>query len=85
MQVNLAEAKNQLPHLIVAMEQGEEVILARDGVPVAKLIKYEPPKIKPPGAWKGKVSYSPDWNTPETNAEVEKIFARSHAPRGNAV
>jgi prevent-host-death family protein len=74
MQVNLAEAKNLLPNLIDAVEQGEEVILARDGVPVVRLVKYSAPKVKPPGAWKGKVPYSDEWNTPETNAEVERLF-----------
>lgn len=74
MQVNLAEAKNLLPNLIAAVEHGEEVILARDGIPVAKLVQYEAPKIKPPGAWKEMVSYSEEWNSPETNAEIERLF-----------
>ncbi len=74
MQVNLAEAKNILPNLISALEQGEEVVLARDGVPVARLVRYQAPKVKPPGAWKGKVPYSEDWNSLETNAMIEELF-----------
>jgi prevent-host-death family protein len=74
MQVDLPEAKNRLPSLITAVEQGEEVILTRDGVPVARLVKYGAAKVKPPGAWKSKISYSQEWNTPETNAEIERLF-----------
>jgi antitoxin (DNA-binding transcriptional repressor) of toxin-antitoxin stability system len=60
------------------MEQGEEVILAREGVPIARLVKYEAPKVKSPGAWKGKVRYSTEWNTPETNAEIGQLFLESN-------
>lgn len=58
MQVNMLEAKNCLSSLIVAAEQGEEVVIARNGVPVAKIVKYDAPRIKPPGAWQGKVPSS---------------------------
>jgi antitoxin (DNA-binding transcriptional repressor) of toxin-antitoxin stability system len=77
MQVNLPEATNLLPKLIIAMEQGEDVILAREGVPVARLVRYDPPKVKPPGAWKGKAPYSSTWNTQETNAEIGQLFLES--------
>lgn len=70
MKVNILDAKNRLSSLIVAAERDEEVVLARNGVPVAKIVKYTPPKVSPPGAWKGKVAYSNDWNSNETNAEV---------------
>ena len=49
-------------------------MLARNGIPIAKIFKYEPPKIKPLGAWKGKVAYSEDWNSPATNAAIERLF-----------
>lgn len=74
MQVNLLEAKNRLSSLIVAAEQGEEVVIARNGVPVAKIVKYDAPRIKAPGAWQGKVPYSTDWNSAQTNTEVERLF-----------
>jgi prevent-host-death family protein len=77
MKVNILDAKNRLSSLIVAAERDEEVVLARNGVPVAKIVKYTAPKVMPPGAWKGKVAYSADWNSAETNAEVEHLFADS--------
>lgn len=74
MQVNMLEAKHRLSSLIVAAEQGEEVVIARNGIPVAKIVKYDAPRIKPPGAWRGKVAYSTDWNSAQTNTEVEHLF-----------
>jgi prevent-host-death family protein len=77
MQVNMLEAKNALSRLVAAAERGEDVILARDGKPVAKIVRYQSPKVNPPGAWKGKVKVSPDWDCPETNAEVAALFEES--------
>jgi prevent-host-death family protein len=74
MQVNMLEAKNRLSSLIVAAEQGEEVLIARNGVPVAKIIPYQPMRVNPPGAWKNLMPYSSEWNSVETNAEVEHLF-----------
>jgi len=75
MQVNILEAKNRLSSLIIAAERDEEVVIARNGVPVAKIIKYTAPKVALPGAWKGRVAYSADWDGAETNAEIERLFA----------
>jgi predicted RNase H-like HicB family nuclease len=35
------------------------------------------PKIKPPGAWKGKVEYSKDFDAPQTNLAIERCFLDS--------
>lgn len=80
MQVNIPEAQNCLSSLIIAAEQGEEVLIARNGLPIAKIIKYAPPKVMPPGAWKGRVAYADDWDSPTTNAEIELLFTSDHAP-----
>lgn len=77
MQINMLEAKNNLSALIVAVERDEEVIIARSGIPVAKIIKYRAPKVASPGIWKGKVPYSADWNSPEANADVKSLFVGS--------
>ena len=76
MQVNLTEAGNSLSSLIVAVEQGEEVLITREGLLVAKIVKYDAPRVKPPGAWKGKVVYPRDWNFVETNAAIENLFSK---------
>ena len=74
MQVNMLEAKNRLSTLIVAAERNEEVVIARNGVPVAKIVKYIAPKVADPGIWKGLGSYASDWNSAETNNEIEQLF-----------
>jgi prevent-host-death family protein len=38
--VNVHDAKTQLSRLLAAVESGEEVVIARRGKPVAKLVKY---------------------------------------------
>ena len=53
MQINMLETKNRLSTLIVAVERDEEVVIARNGVPVAKIVKYIAPKVAAPGIWKG--------------------------------
>jgi prevent-host-death family protein len=44
MQVNILEAKNQLSKLVKAAASGEEVIIASNGKPVAKLVPVEGPR-----------------------------------------
>jgi prevent-host-death family protein len=74
MQVNMLQAKSQLSSLIVAAERGEEVLIARNGVPVARILPYQPPRIKAPGAWRGQVPYSTEWRSEETDRLVADLF-----------
>jgi prevent-host-death family protein len=74
MQVNMLEAKNRLSSLIVAAERDEEVVIARNGVPVAKIVKYTAPKVAAPGAWKGLVAYASDFDAVETNIKIQQLF-----------
>lgn len=41
--VNVGQAKTELSRLLARVEAGEEVEIARDGVPVARLVRIEPP------------------------------------------
>lgn len=75
MQVNMLEAKNRLSSLIVAAERDEEVVIARNGIPVAKIVKYKASKVAPPGFWKNQIAYASNWNTDEINSEIEQLFA----------
>lgn len=52
MLVNVLEAKTNLSKLMAAAVAGEEVILANRGQPIARIVKYEAPKVlRKPGAW----------------------------------
>jgi prevent-host-death family protein len=41
MRVNVGEAKTNLSQLLARVEAGEDVEIARDGVPVARLVQIE--------------------------------------------
>lgn len=63
--INIHEAKTQLSKLIEAVEAGEEIIIARAGKPVAKLVPYKPVKpVRTPGLMKGKIWIGEDFNDP---------------------
>jgi prevent-host-death family protein len=62
-QINIHEAKAQLSRLLEEVESGEEVVIARAGKPVARLVKYEEPAgRRQPGGWKGQVWLAPDFD-----------------------
>ena len=42
--VGMHEAKTRLSQLVAAVESGEEVVLERRGVPVARIVVFEKPK-----------------------------------------
>ena len=71
---NIHEAKTHLSKLVERVEAGEEIVIARAGKPVARLVPYvEPAKPRrKPGAWKGKVWISPDFDKVDT--EIEALF-----------
>ncbi len=54
--VNVHEAKTQLSRLLAQVEAGEEVVIARNGKPVAKLVACKPKRKPQPGVMKGLVS-----------------------------
>lgn len=77
MQVSVANAKNKLPELIKAVENGEQVTICRRGVPVVDIVRTEEPGRKKPqfGTMKGKIQINdPDWWKPMTDKEVEDLF-----------
>jgi prevent-host-death family protein len=61
-QVNIHEAKTQLSRLIA---DGEEVVIARYGEPVARLVPIRPPMPKRvPGSAHGKFTVPPEFFEP---------------------
>jgi prevent-host-death family protein len=51
--VNVYEAKTQLSKLLEAASRGEEVVIARNGEPVARLVAYTAAR-RAPGAARGR-------------------------------
>lgn len=60
--VNIYEAKTQLSRLIERALRGEDVVIARAGAPVVRLVKWEPPRNRVAGVWEGKVSIADDFD-----------------------
>ena len=60
---NIHEAKTHLSRLIESVIAGEEVVIAKAGKPLVKLIPYEVNKQpRQPGGWEGKVTMSDDFD-----------------------
>lgn len=63
--VNIHEAKTHLSRLLVRVRGGEEVVIAKAGKPVARLVPYEElPANRVPGTAKGQLKILPDFDQP---------------------
>ncbi len=71
MDVSTAEAKNRLPELIRAVEEGEVVVITRHGRPVAQLAPPPAPERKARfDGMKGRIRLLPGWDDPITEEEL---------------
>jgi prevent-host-death family protein len=62
---NLYDAKTNLSHLVDRAAAGEEIIIAKNGVPLARLVPllaHAAPRT--PGGWEGRVAISDDFDAP---------------------
>jgi prevent-host-death family protein len=75
--VNVYEAKTQLSRLLEQVERGEEVIVARSGRPIARLVPYAsgrgPRRL---GLLAGKVWVAPDFDG--YDQEIVSMFEGDH-------
>jgi prevent-host-death family protein len=63
--VNIYEAKTKLSKLVDEAAQGEDVIIARNGKPVARLTPLKPEKLPARfGLLKGKIWIADDFDAP---------------------
>jgi prevent-host-death family protein len=61
---NISEAKAELSELIELAQKGEEVVIAKAGKAVVRLVLYEgPTETRKPGSLKGKIRIAPDFDT----------------------
>lgn len=61
--VNVHEAKTHLSRLLEAVESGEEIVIARAGKPVARLVRDEGPRFtRQAGSWRGRVVMADDFD-----------------------
>lgn len=74
-QFNIHDAKTNLSRIIERVERGEEVVISRAGTPVAKVVPLSRRVNRTGrGSLRGRVELSPEWDSPETNAEIARDF-----------
>jgi prevent-host-death family protein len=62
---NLYEAKSSLSRLVDRAAAGEEIIIAKAGHPVARLVPFQGPRRpRRPGGWEGRVRIREDFDAP---------------------
>jgi prevent-host-death family protein len=63
--VNVHEAKTHLSKLLAEVGRGEEIVIARAGKPVARLVPLEPRRApRQPGSAKGQIWIADDFDAP---------------------
>ncbi|HEX4603229.1 MAG TPA: type II toxin-antitoxin system prevent-host-death family antitoxin [Candidatus Angelobacter sp.] len=77
MKVSVADAKNKLPKLIKAVENGEQVTITRRGAPVVDIVRTAKPARKKRmfGTMRGKIKiHDRNWWKPMTDEEVDAFL-----------
>ena len=70
--VNVHEAKTHLSRLLERVAGGEEILIARNGQPIAKLVAVSAPQRKP-GRLKGKIRIGENFDAP-LPASIARAF-----------
>jgi len=70
---NIHQAKSDLSKLIAAVLAGKDVVIAKAGQPVVKLVKFDNDKIMSSyGILKGKINVPDNFN--DEDREINKMF-----------
>lgn len=73
-QVNIHEAKTHFSKLLARVKEGEEIVIAKAGTPVARLVPVTwRPARRVPGTAKGRISVSHDFNAPLPESVIEEF------------
>ena len=69
---NISEAKAELSALIEAVQSGNEIIIAKAGKPVARMVAFRgPARPRAPGSMAGEIWIAPDFDAlPDDMAEA---------------
>ena len=70
--VNVSKAKTQRSRLLMQVEAGDEVVIARRGHPVARLVRYIHGANRRFGAMKGKIKITDAFNEPLPEEELKQ-------------
>ena len=64
--VNVHQAKTHLSKLLKVVEQGQEVVIGRSGVAIARLVPWikPAPSVAAPGAMRGEIVLTDEFDAP---------------------
>ena len=62
--LNLYDAKSRLSALVEQAAAGAEIVIAKNGRPLAKLVPIKPLRERKPGSAKGRIRVAPDFDAP---------------------
>ena len=68
--VNVHQAKTHLSRLLAQAEAGEDVIIARNGSPVVRLVRCQPIGKRQFGAWRGRLAVEDSFFEPLPEDEL---------------
>jgi prevent-host-death family protein len=80
--VDVRDAKTHFSKLLARLMRGEEIVIAKAGKPVARLIPERPPSSarRVPGIHKGKLKIADDFDT-MSKLELEEWYGSSVLPK----
>ncbi len=68
--VNMHEAKTELSRLVERALKGEDIVIARAGVPAVRLVPVRNRGTRTLGQWKGRIEMSDDFDAPLSEEEL---------------
>lgn len=81
MEVNIHEAKTHLSRLLQRVAAGEEVTIAKAGVPVARLVAVEPTgNTRPLGFARGEIWIADDFDAPLPDDLLKEFYGGELPP-----
>ena len=72
--VNVYDAKTHLSRLLESVEKGEEIVIARAGRPVARLVPVAAKSPRKPGGWAGQWVLADDWDSSVVSDQIADSF-----------
>jgi prevent-host-death family protein len=78
--LSLYDAKTQLSSLVERAANGEEIIIAKNGKPKAKLVPLRAQRVRRPGRGKGKIRVSRDFDAPLPQDLLDAFLGGSADP-----
>ena len=76
--VNIHQAKTQFSRLVDRAAGGEEIIIAKAGKPVARLVPYTPKgAVRRPGVMRGKIRIKKNFDAPLPKELLDSFGGKS--------